>query len=165
MTQSFVGTIHAIDLESKDHAQALLDLLDQYSRDEMGSGSPLPEDVYLHLIPRLKKVDTYRGLLAEIDGKYVGLANCFIGFSTFKARPLLNIHDLAVSPDARGCGVGTALLEAVDWLAEQEGCAFVTLEVRADNRARNLYLRHGFLPGDPATDAMSFWKKPIRSEG
>lgn len=158
---AFSGEIIRIDLNDSQHAEALVDLLDQYSRDPMGSDAPLPTDVYENLVPRLKQIDQFRGLLAQIDGEFVGLANCFLGFSTFKARPLINIHDLAVSPAARGQGVGSALLQAVDQLAQEEACAYVTLEVRADNRARQLYLRHGFVEGDPATDAMSFFKKPV----
>ncbi|MEW4562651.1 GNAT family N-acetyltransferase [Bremerella sp. JC770] len=158
---AFSGEIIRIDLNDSQHAEALVHLLNQYARDPMGGNAPLPADVLENLIPRLKQIPLFRGFLAQVDGQYVGLANCFLGFSTFKARPLINIHDLAVAPTARGQGVGTALLHAVDQLAREEACAFVTLEVRADNRARQLYLRHGFVQGDPATDAMSFFKKPI----
>ncbi|MBA2115124.1 GNAT family N-acetyltransferase [Bremerella alba] len=161
---AFSGQIIRIDLSNPQHADALLNLLDQYACDPMGGNASLPSDVQQNLIPRLQQVETYRGLLARADGQFVGLANCFLGFSTFQARPLINIHDLAVVPEARGQGVGRALLEAVDQLAQDEHCTQVTLEVRADNRARQLYLRHGFVPGDPATDAMSFWKKPIEAK-
>ncbi|PQO26109.1 GNAT family N-acetyltransferase [Blastopirellula marina] len=157
----FSGKIIRIDLNDPQHASALVQLLDQYARDPMGGAAPLSPDVYENLIERLRKVDQFRGLLASADGKFVGLANCFLGFSTFKAQPLINIHDLAVAPEARGQGVGGALLQAVDQLAKEEACAYVTLEVRADNRARQLYLRHGFVAGDPGTDAMSFFKKSI----
>ena len=158
---AFSGEIIRTDLSNPQHAEALVGLLNQYAQDPMGGAASLPPDVLQNLIPRLKQVEPFRGLLAVADGKFVGLANCFLGFSTFKAKPLINIHDLAVAPDARGLGVGSALLSAVDELAKEEGCAFVTLEVRADNRARRLYLRHGFVPGDPSTDAMSFFKKPM----
>ncbi|QDU74947.1 aminoalkylphosphonic acid N-acetyltransferase [Bremerella volcania] len=160
---AFSGEIIRIDLNDLRHAEALVHLLDQYSQDPMGSDAPLPPEVHENLIPRLRQVDQFRGLLAQFEGRFVGLANCFLGFSTFKARPLINIHDLAVAPEARGQGVGSALLQAVDQLAKEEACAFVTLEVRADNRARQLYLRHGFVEGNPATDAMSFFKKPVVS--
>lgn len=158
---AFSGEIIRVDLNDPLHAAALVQLLDQYARDPMGGEAPLSPDVHQNLIERLQKVDQFRGLLAKLDGQFVGLANCFLGFSTFKAQPLMNIHDLAVAPMARGQGVGGALLQAVDQLAKEEGCAYVTLEVRADNRARQLYLRHGFVAGDPTTDAMSFLKKAI----
>lgn len=158
---TFNGTVCRLDLNNPAHADALIAILDDYSHDPMGNNGPLPDEVRNNLVPRLRQIDTFRGLLAVSDGQFVGLANCFVGFSSFKARPVINIHDLAVLPSARGQGVGQALLDAVDRLALEEDCAFVTLEVRADNRARSLYLRHGFQAGDPESDAMSFWKKPI----
>jgi ribosomal protein S18 acetylase RimI-like enzyme len=73
------------------------------------------------------------------------LAVCFFGFSTFQARPLLNIHDLAVVPEYRGRGVGRALLEAAEARAAERGCCKLTLEVQdANPRARQLYERYGF---------------------
>ncbi|WP_373316878.1 GNAT family N-acetyltransferase [Chitinolyticbacter albus] len=51
-----------------------------------------------------------------------GIAICFEGFSTFACRPLLNIHDLAVSPDLRGQGIGARLLDEAEALARRLGC-------------------------------------------
>ena len=84
-------------------------------------------------------------LLAFVDDRPVGVAVCFFAFSTFKALPLLNIHDLAVLPQHRGRGIGRALLEAAERHARAKGCCKLTLEVQDDNtRARNLYRRFGF---------------------
>jgi ribosomal protein S18 acetylase RimI-like enzyme len=69
----------------------------------------------------------------------------FVGYSTFQARPLLNIHDLAVLPGRRGRGTGRALLAAAEAQALAEGCCKLTLEVQDDNTpARQLYDRFGF---------------------
>src|SRR5688572_14329373 len=82
---------------------------------------------------------------ALADEEPVGVAVCFFGFSTFNARPLLNIHDLAVLPQYRGLGAGRALLQAAEEHARREGCCKLTLEVQEDNtRARALYRRFGF---------------------
>jgi ribosomal protein S18 acetylase RimI-like enzyme len=84
-------------------------------------------------------------LLALSEGTPVGVAVCFLGFSTFNARPLLNIHDLAVVPERRGQGIGKALLAAAEAEAMRRGCCKLTLEVQDDNRrARGLYERAGF---------------------
>ena len=114
----------------------------------MGGGAPLPEDVYARLGPDLRE-RAARGaaavLLARQDGEAVGVAVCFVGYSTFRARPLLNLHDLAVLPGARGAGVGLALLDGVAAKARELGCCKVTLEVREHNAtARRLYARAGF---------------------
>ena len=75
----------------------------------------------------------------------VGIAVCFVGFSTFMARPLLNIHDLAVIPAYRRQGVGRLLLERVAAKGQELGCCKLTLEVRADNHsAQRLYEAVGF---------------------
>jgi ribosomal protein S18 acetylase RimI-like enzyme len=46
-------------------------------------------------------------------------------------------------------GVGTKLLDAVHDEAEKMGCSKITLEVREDNPAQNLYEREGFEYGEP----------------
>ena len=101
------------------------------------------------LIQGLREQAQGRYFLAEHEGELVGVAICFLGFSTFRARPLLNIHDLAVRSDFRGQGVGSELLRAVERAAREEGCCRLTLEVHARNRARQLYHRHGFEPDAP----------------
>jgi ribosomal protein S18 acetylase RimI-like enzyme len=129
-------------------------LLDAYARDPMGGGSPLPGDVRARLAPDLRE-RVARGaavvLLACREREAVGVAVCFIGYSTFRARPLLNLHDIAVLPGARGAGTGRALLAAVEARARALGCCKVTLEVREDNAAaRRLYERAGFVDSAPA---------------
>lgn len=133
------------NLDRADHAQSLLDLTNAYALDPIGGGNPLSPDVRAALIPGLRAHPTTLVLLAYHDGEAVGLATCFWGFSTFAARPLLNLHDLAVLPKCRGLGVGRALLRAVEARARERGCAKVTLEVREKNgRARGLYESEGF---------------------
>ena len=100
--------------------------------------------------------------LDQFDGKPVGLANCFTGFSTFAAQPLINVHDLAVLPGYRRRGVGGALLRAVEAEAVRRGASKVTLEVLSGNeRAKALYLALGY--GDyqlePAAGHALLWQK------
>lgn len=126
-------------------AAAFLAILDGYAMDEMGGGVALAPRVREGLVPALREQTHALVLLAFIGGDAVGLATCFFGFSTFAARPLLNVHDLAVLPAVRGRGVGRALLEAAEAHALAHGCVKLTLEVREDNaRARGLYQERGF---------------------
>jgi len=75
----------------------------------------------------------------------VGLINCFEGYSTFKAQPLLNVHDIVVHPRHRGQGIGQALLAAAQQLAIERGCCKLTLEVLSGNTvAMKSYDRFGF---------------------
>ena len=45
-------------------------------------------------------------LIARLDEDAVGLANCFMAYSTFAAEPIVNIHDFAVLSGHRGRGIG-----------------------------------------------------------
>lgn len=84
------------DLDRPEHQSAIVALTAAYALDVMGNGGPLPADVLERLVPGLKAHPTTVILLAYVDGAAVGIATCFLGFSTFAARPLVNIHDLAV---------------------------------------------------------------------
>ena len=106
---------------------------------------PLSADVRARLLPGLRAHPTTLVLLAFDGSRPTGLAIGFYGFSSFVARPLLNIHDLAVIPAERGNGVGRALLSAAEAAARAYGCCKLTLEVQDDNLpARTLYERFGF---------------------
>jgi ribosomal protein S18 acetylase RimI-like enzyme len=149
--------INPTQLGDPDDARALVDVLDTYARDPMGGGKPLSGEVCARLIPDLRArilSGSAVVLLARRGGVPVGAAVCFTSYSTFTARPVLNLHDLAVVPEARGEGIGRALLAAVDGAALSRRCLKVTLEVREDNeRARHLYDRHGFLDYAPSGGA------------
>ncbi|MDJ0780329.1 MAG: GNAT family N-acetyltransferase [Desulfosarcinaceae bacterium] len=137
--------IRIADLNQPDHQQAVLYLLEAFSRDVMGNGSPMAPAVRDRLIPGLLAHPTTLIFLAFLDEQPVGLAVCFRGFSTFAAKPLINIHDLVVLPGQRGHGIGKRLLAAVEAEARGSGCCKVTLEVQENNqRARKLYAAAGF---------------------
>lgn len=139
------------DLEDPAHQAAIIELLDMYCRNEFGDGRPLAAETRANLIPGLQKHGGARVFLAYEGGEPAGLALCFVGFSSFRARPLVNVHDLAVAPKFRGRGIGMALLDAVADDARSLGCCKVTLEVRADNaKAIELYRRAGFESTQPA---------------
>ena len=113
----------------------------------MGDGQPLAESVREELIPALQRHPTTHVFLAYQGLEAIGLAVCFRGFSTFAARPLLNIHDYFVLPSHRGTGVGRLLLQTVEERARAMGCCKLTLEVQENNhRAQGVYAAAGFCP-------------------
>jgi len=140
-----VAEIVEADLNRREHQQDVLALTAAYALDPMGNGGPLAAEALDGLIPGLKHHPTTMVFLAYLNGKAVGIATCFRGFSTFLARPLVNIHDLAVLPGHRGQGIGQQLLRAVELKARELGCCKVTLEVQENNvRARRVYEAAGF---------------------
>lgn len=143
---------------------ALLAMLDAYARDPMGGGKPLSDDVRARLLPALNAQPGAFSILAFEGREAVGLANCFTGFSTFKARPLVNIHDMAVLPAWRGKGVGRALMLAVEEEARARGACKITLEVLSGNApAKALYAALGYddYALNPDTGTAQFWEKTL----
>ena len=154
----------AVDLKNEADSTAWLDLLDHYARDPMGGGSGLSDYARKHLVAELKNLSIFHGALAFDGDQAVGLINCFAGFSTFAAKPLLNIHDIVTRDDRRGQGIGQALLHWAEQRARQLGCCKLTLEVLSNNtRALAAYERAGFAPYvlDPAAGHALFLQKSL----
>jgi ribosomal protein S18 acetylase RimI-like enzyme len=152
-------SIQAANLDNHRHQRELLTLLDLYSRDAMGNRAALPTAVRRDLIGGLRRHPASLVLLAWFGDRCIGLAICFEGFSTFQAKPLLNIHDLVIHPEFRNRGIGRALLSAIEAAARKRSCCKITLEVRADNAvAKHLYRAVGFTESQPP---MHFWHKNL----
>jgi GNAT superfamily N-acetyltransferase len=62
-------------------------------------------------------------VIGEINGVPQGMAIFFTNFSTFECKPGLYLEDLYVTPDARGKGLGKALLVHLAGIAEARGYA------------------------------------------
>ena len=61
-------------------------------------------------------------VIAEQEGKPMGFALFFHNFSTWTGRKGLYLEDLYVTPEARGSGVGTALLRHLAGIALDRDC-------------------------------------------
>ena len=146
------------------HARAIVEILDSYASDPMGGGEPLGPRTRQNPVAELRRRPWIVTLLAVREGQPVGLLIAIEGFSTFAAKPLLNIHDVAVLPEYRGQGIGRALFAEAERVARKRDCCKLTLEVLEGNaRARALYEHLGYRPYmlDPATGAAQFWEKPL----
>ena len=109
------------DLDDAQQGDALVRLLDSYAREPAGQSAPLDAEAAPGIVPGLKSHPSRLVLLAVTDGVYAGAAVCFWLFSTFTAKPVLNIHDLVVLPDYRGHGIGSALLNEAERRARAVG--------------------------------------------
>ncbi len=152
------------DLSRVDHQQAIVAMLDAYMRDPMEGGVPMPESAKRELIPGLRAHPACYVFVAYSGDAPVGFSICFLGFSTFNARPLINIHDIFVDASVRGKGIGRMLLDRIEAKARELDCCRLTLEVREDNIvARGLYRKVGFdlVKVGPKNIPMEFWRKPL----
>jgi ribosomal-protein-alanine N-acetyltransferase len=79
----------------------------------------------------------------------------------------IHINNVAILPELRGQGIGTALMNRVFAEASRLGARRATLEVRASNEgARRLYERLGFRAAgtrrnyysNPVEDALILWR-------
>ncbi len=157
-------SIRLADLSDEQDQQDLLYLLNHYAEHPIIGGKPLPQDVLRQVIPGLTAHPSTLVFLATIgDSGAVGMATCLVGFSTFQAQRLINIHDLMVHSDYQRRGIGAQLIDAVAKYAKENDCCALTLEVRADNPARWLYEKKGFqsLSEPIRGDTMLFGKLPI----
>ena len=157
-------TVELADYTDPRDAADLLTALDAYASDPMGGGKPLAAEIRDRIVPGLAATPGAFSLIARLDGEVAGMANCFTGFSTFAARPLVNIHDLGVLPEHRGRGIGKALFAAIESEARKRGACKVTLEVLSGNGpAKALYRSLGYANYalDPAAGTAQFWEKKL----
>lgn len=61
-------------------------------------------------------------IMGEVDGVAQGFALFFHNFSTWTGRPGIYLEDLFVRPNARGVGLGKALLKHLAKVAVERGC-------------------------------------------
>src|SRR5487761_614000 len=120
MTNDF--EIIEADLADSAQAAALIELFALYMRDPMEGGVAMPPNLRCELVPALRAHPASYVFLAYHAGAPIGFAICFLGFSTFNARPLLNIHDISVLGTMRGKGAGAAMLARIELKARTLNC-------------------------------------------
>jgi GNAT superfamily N-acetyltransferase len=77
--------------------------------------------------------------VAERDGRVIGLGHYLYHRSTTMIEDLCYLQDLFAAPDARGMGVGRALIEHVYREAAAAGLSRVYWQTHEANPARTLY--------------------------
>lgn len=84
-------------------------------------------------------------VVARQDDQIVGMVNLLYTVSTALGDRVALLEDMVVSPNARGTGVGSQLLEKAIQFARLNGCKRITLLTdRANESAQRFYQRHGF---------------------
>ncbi len=104
----------------------------------------LPEEIYQTHFTRLLGDDPqdFHGLVAELDGKLVGLTHYVYHRHGWSVANTCYLQDLYADPAVRGQGIGRKLIEAVYAAADAQGAASVYWMTQNDNTtARQLYDR------------------------
>ena len=84
-------------------------------------------------------------LLTDTEGRPASDGSAAVGFAL--SRHIVGEEELlliAVTPAARGQGIGGSVLELLARNAAQRGATRLFLEMRANNPAETLYRRHGY---------------------
>jgi GNAT superfamily N-acetyltransferase len=91
-------------------------------------------------------------LLAWDGAECAGFALFFPNYSTFLAKPGIYLEDLFVKPNARGKGLGVALLRGIARLAAERGCGRIEWSVLDWNEPSiGFYKKLGATPMDEWT--------------
>ena len=134
-------TVAIRDITPSDHEQ-WLPLWDGYNAFYGRSGpTALPAEITATTWSRFfEPAEPVYALVADLDGRLVGLAHYLFHRSTILLAPICYLQDLFTTPDLRRTGVGRALIEAVYRRAEQAGSARVYWQTHETNLlARRLY--------------------------
>jgi GNAT superfamily N-acetyltransferase len=87
--------------------------------------------------------------LAESEGLALGFTQLYPAFASLSLAPSWILNDLYVDPQARGRGVGQALMAAAHELALSNGAAELMLQTARSNApAQRLYEKLGWLRDD-----------------
>lgn len=150
------------DIDSETDCASVVLLVSAFELNQTGKPASDPDG----LISALRSFPTTHAYICEVRDESdavqpvrpAGLALCFLGFSSFLRKPLLNIHDFFVLDEFRGQGIGRAFLSFLEDEARRSGWARITLEVYGDNLpARTLYESCGFTGSRQGTDRISYF--------
>ena len=158
--------IFEANLDLTLHSQAVLDLINAYSADPMGDGTPLSPEIQKGIISGLSQHPSIIIFLAFKDLRAVGIVSCFKGFSTFQAKPQMHIDDFFLQPEFRGQNIAKQLLASVNKKARELKCCRITSTIAQNNtHAKGVYTSAGFTQdgvGTTAGPTFVFFKTPVR---
>lgn len=142
-------TFRPADLDHPADRQAIVQMLNEFMNGQSHSDrSAIGQGV----IDGMQSLGTARVYFCQAEGEPCGIAVCFLGYSTYQQKVLLNIHDYYIRQGHRGQGLGRRFLQYIEGECRSSGYGRITLEVYDDNpRARQLYASSGFI-GDANGD-------------
>lgn len=160
------------DFADAEDSDAFAGLMAEFAAEPVSSRADLDHAHFARVATDLaRRPGTLVLLAAHAESETTeGILIAFEGYSSFAQAQLFNVHDIHVSPSARGRGVGTAMMQALEDLAREHRFAKITLEVAASNTgAIALYRRLGYAglehvaahPAAAGSDATYFATKKL----
>jgi hypothetical protein len=147
------ATTPDIRLANRDDADVVADLLVAF-RDWFGKSEPATVEIRAS-VERIMGDGDGEYLLAFLGEEPVGVCQLRYRWSVWTSSPDCWLEDLFVAEEARGTGLGRALMEAALERARERGCGRIELDVNEQNEpALGLYVASGF---------ELEWKPPGRS--
>jgi N-acetylglutamate synthase-like GNAT family acetyltransferase len=121
-----------------EDAEALAALIGQL-------GYPTTAEAVARRVAQLEASEADSIVVAEADGEVVGLASLHTSLSVEYDEPAAKLSAIVVDESHRRCGIGEALVAAMEAEARERGCCLLFLTTaarRAD--AHDFYRRLGF---------------------
>ena len=135
-------------------AETVARLLDAFNR-EYHAPTPGPDVLTARLHSLLAGSDVIAFLAGD---PAVGLALLTLRPNVWYDGPVVLVDELYVAPEARGRGLGSALLAAVESLTRERGGRLIEIAVDgADTDAHRFYERHGYTSVEAGQDQPSFY--------
>ncbi len=133
-------SIHIREATAGDEADVIA--LVQQLAHSIGEASPINEP----FVTRFLSLPGSHVLLAEEEGRVVGLLSYSVRPNLYHAGDIGLIEELVVRQAHRGRGVGSALLSHVLQRLASAGCVEVSVATLSDNEpAKRLYRSHGLM--------------------
>jgi ribosomal protein S18 acetylase RimI-like enzyme len=134
------------DAKEKD-VQAMSALLEQLFAIEQDF--KVDRDKQFRGLQRLLETPRTKILVAEIEGRVIGMVTMQILISTAEGGPVGLIEDLVVDETLRGQGIGEQLLNRMERWSQQQGLIRLQLLAdRANTQALKFYRKRGWIVTD-----------------
>jgi GNAT superfamily N-acetyltransferase len=135
-------------------AETVARLLDAFNR-EYSTPTPGPDVLTARLHSLLAGSDVIAFLAGD---PAVGVALLTFRPNVWYDGPIVLVDELYVAPEARGSGLGSALLVAAESLTRERGGRLIEIAVDgADTDAHRFYERHGYTSMEAGQDQPSFY--------
>jgi putative acetyltransferase len=149
----------ATETPLSDDVRALVQALNEYTYELT------PAEYRHHMtVEQMAQPDTTLFVARNATGATLGM-----GALRRHANGIGEVKRMFVKPEARGLGVGGAILAHIEQLAREEGLSRVVLETGSNfDAAKRIYERGGFQPSEPVLDYppspwTAFYAKELRT--